>query len=132
MARKPGEPSYSTIFLGRYRMNDQRKTKKQLLDDLRRERERSEQAEERSLALQEVSKRVAAAHDTDEVLNLIVNEAARLVSASGAWIRVLEGDFLVLRAGTETSAGFTREQTKFLPMGEASKRGGIGRILASR
>ena len=55
-------------------MNDQRKTKKQLLDELERERERSELAEDRSLALQDVSKRVASAHDTDEVLDLIVNE----------------------------------------------------------
>ena len=51
-------------------MNDQRKTKKQLMAELERERERS-------LALQQVSKRVAAAHDTDQVLDLIVNEAAR-------------------------------------------------------
>ena len=58
-------------------MNDQRKTKKQLLEELDRERERS-------LALQEVSKKVAAAHDTDEVLDLIVHEAARLVSACQA------------------------------------------------
>ena len=47
-------------------MNDEQKTKEQLLQELARERERS-------LALQEVSKRVAAAHNTDEVLNLIVN-----------------------------------------------------------
>ena len=58
-------------------MNGQSKTKKQLLEDLERERERS-------IALQEVSKRVAAAHDTNEVLDLIVNEAARLVGATAA------------------------------------------------
>ena len=48
-------------------MNDQRKTKNQLLEELGRERERS-------LALAEVSKRVAGAHETDEILDLIVNE----------------------------------------------------------
>jgi hypothetical protein len=53
-------------------MNDERKTKKQLLEELKLERERSN-------ALQEVSNLLAAAHDTDEVLDLIVNEAARLV-----------------------------------------------------
>ena len=59
-------------------MNDDQKTKEQLLEELERERERADQEREHSLALQEVSKRVAAAHDTDEVLDLIVNEAARL------------------------------------------------------
>ena len=52
-------------------MNDQRKTKKQLLEDLQRERERS-------IALQEISNKVAAAYNTDEVLNLIANAAGRL------------------------------------------------------
>ena len=47
-------------------MNDQRKTKKQLLKELVQERERSAQAEERSLALQGVSNKVAAAHETSE------------------------------------------------------------------
>jgi hypothetical protein len=51
-------------------MNDEQKTKEQLLEDLKRERERS-------AALQEVSKTMAAALDTDEVLDLIVSEAAR-------------------------------------------------------
>ena len=68
-------------------MNDQRKTKKQLLEELELERERSQ-------ALQEVSKRVAAAHDTDEVLDLIVNEAARLLSAPAAFLRLLCGPWV--------------------------------------
>jgi hypothetical protein len=63
-------------------MNDKRKTKKQLLEDLQLERERS-------LALQEVSKRVAAAHDTDEVLDLIVNKPrdslVLMPVSSGCW-----------------------------------------------
>ena len=65
-------------------MNDQRKTKKQLLEELERERELVARERQRSLSLQEVSRKVAAAHDTEEVLDLIVNEAARLVGASGA------------------------------------------------
>ena len=51
-------------------MNDQRNTKNQLLEDLQRERERS-------IALQEVSNKVAAAYNTDEALNVIAKEAAR-------------------------------------------------------
>ncbi|MCH2500397.1 MAG: hypothetical protein MK118_09090 [Dehalococcoidia bacterium] len=58
-------------------MNDQRKTKKQRLEDLQRERERSN-------ALQEVSNKMAAAYNTDEVLNLIANAAGRLVHTDAA------------------------------------------------
>ena len=78
-------------------MDDQRKTKKQLLEELQRERERS-------TALQDVSKKVAAAHDIDEVLNLIVNEAVRLLGTSFANIRLLEGDTLVFRVVTGPNA----------------------------
>ena len=59
------------------------------------------------MALQEVSKRVAAAHDTDEVLDLIVNEAARLVGAPTVIIRLLDGDVLVIRAATEGLSRFS-------------------------
>ncbi len=62
-------------------MNGQRKTKKQLLEDLQRERERS-------IALQEVSNKVADAHNTDEVLNLT---STNLTDGSAAFIRLLEG-----------------------------------------
>ena len=83
-------------------MNDEQKSKEQLLQELAQERQRSAQAEERSLALQEVSKLVAAAHDTDEVLDLIVNEAARLVDARAAYIRLLVEEGLILAAATES------------------------------
>ena len=59
------------------------------------------------MALQEVSKRVAAAHDTDEVLDLIVNEAARLAGAPTVIIRLLDGDVLVIRAATEGLSRFS-------------------------
>jgi GAF domain-containing protein len=83
-------------------MNDDQKTKEQLLEELAHSQELLEQERERSLALQEVSKRVAATHDTDEVLDLIVNEAARLVGADGAIMRLLEGDALVARAASDS------------------------------
>lgn len=81
-------------------MNDQRKTKKQLLEDLARGRELVAREQERSLALQEVSKVVAAAHDPEEVLDLIVNEASRPLDVGTVFLRLLEGDQLVLRAVT--------------------------------
>ena len=80
-------------------MADPRKTKKQLLEELEQERVRS-------LALAEVSKLVAGAHDTEDVLNLIVNESTRLVGATGAYIRLLEADGLVLSVRTEAVAAF--------------------------
>jgi len=83
-------------------MNDKRKTKKQLLEDLQLERERS-------LALQEVSKRVAAAHDTDEVLDLIVNEAARLLGVDACFVRLLEGDHLTASVATEAAVEYLAE-----------------------
>ena len=80
-------------------MNDQRKAKKQLLDDLQRERERS-------IALQEVSDKMAAAHNTNEELNLIANKAARLLLTDAAYIRLLEGGNLAIRASTDSIAGY--------------------------
>ncbi|MCI0810630.1 MAG: GAF domain-containing protein, partial [Chloroflexi bacterium] len=101
-------------------MNDQRKTKKQLLEDL-------EQGRERSLALQEVSKKVAAVHETDEVLDLIVNEAARLLGTSASFIYLLEGDVLVLRAATE---GFGRMVPPTLKVEERASV--VGHVMATK
>ena len=89
-------------------MSDQRKTKKQLFEELEQERERS-------LALQEISNRLAGAHDTEEVLDLIVNEATRLVSTDGAFIRLLDGDLLVPRAATKSVAAYLAEEAAVVP-----------------
>jgi len=79
-------------------MNDQRKTKKQVLEDLQPERERS-------IALQEVSNKMAAAYNTNEELNLIANKAARL----------LEGENLVIRASTDSIAGYLADTSAVMP-----------------
>jgi PAS domain S-box-containing protein len=121
-------------------MNDDQKTNEQLLEDLAqervllgRERERSAQAEERSLALQEVSKKVAAAHDTDEVLDLIVNEAARLVGTTAAYIRLLDGGSLVPGAATQTAANFLAETGTINPTFDPEDQSNVfGRILTTR
>ena len=84
-------------------MNDQRKTKKQLLEDLALAHKRIELERERSLALLQVSNRLAGAHDTDEILELIVNESVRLLGATSSSIRLLEDDNLVFRTGTQSS-----------------------------
>ena len=89
-------------------MNDKRKTKNQLLDELERERARSD-------ALYQVSNRLAGAHDTDEVLDLIVNEASRLLGATAAFMRLLEGDVLVARAATESAAGYLADSLRTRP-----------------
>ena len=89
-------------------MNDQRKTKKQLLEDLQRERERS-------IALQEVSNKMAAAYNTNEVLNLIAKAAGRLVHTDAAYIRLLEGENLVIRASTDSIAGYLVDTSAVMP-----------------
>ena len=89
-------------------MNDQRKTKKQLLEDLQRERERS-------IALQEVSNKMAAAYNTNEVLNLIAKAAGRLVHTDAAYIRLLEGENLAIRANTDPIAGYLADTSAVEP-----------------
>ncbi|MCH7735865.1 MAG: GAF domain-containing protein [Chloroflexi bacterium] len=113
-------------------MNDQRKTKKQLLEDLALAQERIELEQARSSALQEVSKKLAAAHDTDEVLNLIVNEAARLIGATGAYIRLLEGTDLVPSASTESLIGYVADNAKAQPTVAVESRFGVGHVMATK
>ena len=64
-------------------MNDMRKTKKQPLEDLERERDHS-------YALYQVSNRLAGLHDTNKVLDLIVNEASPLLDAPATNMLLLE------------------------------------------
>ncbi len=66
--------------------------------------ERAERDRRRLTALYEVSRHLAAVHDTDEILSLIVAEAARLLGVEAAGIRLLEGEDLVVRAKTESAA----------------------------
>src|SRR5215813_12232582 len=55
--------------------------------------------------LNDVSRRLAAVHDPGDVLTFIVHEAARLVGAEAAGLRLLEGDDLVVGAKTESAVG---------------------------
>ena len=89
-------------------MNDQPKTKKQLLEGLQRERERS-------IGLQEVSDKMAAAYNTNEELNLIADKAARLLLTDAAYIRLLEGENLVIRASTDSIAGYLVDTSAVMP-----------------
>jgi len=105
-------------------MTDQRKTKKQLLEELEREL---------STALQEVSNKVAAAHDTDEVLGLIVNEAARLVGAPWAFVALVEEGKLTPRASTENAADYLAEIVEAQPMlNIETGTSAMGHMLATR
>jgi PAS domain S-box-containing protein len=54
--------------------------------------------------LNEVSRRLAAVHEQEEVLSLIVNEAARLLAAEAAGMRLFDGDELVVGARTDSAA----------------------------
>ncbi|MBI3629966.1 MAG: response regulator, partial [Candidatus Rokubacteria bacterium] len=63
--------------------------------------EQAERNQHRLEALNEVSRRLAAVHEQEELLSLIVNEAARLLHAEAAGLRLVEGDDLVVAARTE-------------------------------
>jgi signal transduction histidine kinase/FixJ family two-component response regulator len=79
--------------------------------------EQAERDRERLQALNEVSRRLASVTETDEVLDLIVREAERLLGGAAAGIRLIEGDRLVVRARTESAAPLmAREQ---VPIGES-------------
>jgi two-component system NtrC family sensor kinase len=67
--------------------------------------EAAERERRRLEVLSEVSARVASVHDASEVLDLIVNEAVRILAADAGGLRLLEGDELVLRARTASAAG---------------------------
>jgi len=68
-------------------------------------RPRKKPSEKRRLeVLYEVSRRLTAVHETDEMLALIVSEAARLLGVEATGLRLVEGDELVLRARTESAA----------------------------
>ncbi len=93
----------ASLALGKARLLSDAEREK---DRAETEKERAETEKERSDALYQVSNRLAGAHQTDEVLDLIVNEAARLVGASAAYMWLLEGDILVPSAVTETAAAY--------------------------
>jgi len=59
-------------------------------------------------ALYNVSRRVAAMEEPDEVLDVIVNEAVRLLGAEAAGVRTVDGDDLVLRARTASASDLLR------------------------
>jgi diguanylate cyclase (GGDEF)-like protein len=75
------------------------------------------QAERRRLeVLYDITRRLAAVQQTDEILTLIVNEAARVLGADAAGLRLLEGDELVLRAHTSAAQSL---MSRTLKVGES-------------
>ena len=114
-------------------MNNEQKSREQLLEELARERELVERERERSLALQEVSKKVASAHDTEEILDLIVNEAARLLRTSAAFLRLLEDDVLVPSAATESAAHFLTDSVEALRnLAVEEEASAMGHVMATK
>ncbi len=67
-----------------------------LFEQVVRERQRLD-------SLYGVTRRLAAVHEPDQILNVIVLEAARLLGADAAALRLVEGDDIVLRAQTESA-----------------------------
>jgi diguanylate cyclase (GGDEF)-like protein len=75
--------------------------------------------------LYDVTRRLAAVHERDDILAFIVNEAARVLEAEAASLRLLEGDELVTRALTESAAALMMRSR--LKIGESLS----GRVVAS-
>src|SRR5437899_9634450 len=66
-----------------------------LYEQVDRERRRIE-------VLYQLSRRLATASETQEILSLIVNETSQLLGSEVAGLRLLEGDELVLKAWTDS------------------------------
>src|SRR5262245_7518784 len=66
-------------------------------------RPQDDRERQRLSVLFDVTKRLAAVHETDDILSLIVNEAAHVLGAEAAGLRLIEGDEIVMRARTETA-----------------------------
>ena len=130
-------------------MKDEKKTKKQLIDELAElrgrkdtfqditEQNRAEEAlrksEERSDALFQISNRLASVHNTDEILDLIVNESARLLGANAAYMRLLEGDGLVASAATESAIEFLAELAVARPTNKVEEGESLtGHVMATK
>ena len=96
-------------------MTDRRKTKNQLLEDLERERARANLERDRSLALQEVSNKLAGVHDTAQVLRLIIDEAIRLVGAKAGYVRLVIDGKWVVGTVTELAADYLAEISALVP-----------------
>ncbi len=100
--------------------------KSRLLNEAEREKERSD-------ALYRVSNLLAGAHDTEEVLDLVVNEAVRLVGATAAWIRLLVGEVMVPGAATDSAAGFLADAAKLNPeLQVGEKESSVGHVMATK
>ena len=107
--------------------------KARLLNEAQREKERAETEKERSDALYRVSNRLAGVHDTDEVLDLIVNEAARLVGANADFIQLMDGDVLVPGAVTSSAANLVADLAGVQPQLVVEEgKSGAGHVMATK
>ena len=97
--------------------------KARLLNEAEREKERSD-------ALYRISSLLAGAHDTDEVLDLIVNEAARLVETPCVLIRLLQEDMLVPGAATARAEGIMANLSQSIEVREGSTP--VGHAMATQ
>src|SRR5881296_1596215 len=81
--------------------------------------EQAERNRHRLEVLNDVSRRLAAVHDPEEVLTVIVNEAARLVGAEAAGLRLLDGDGDDLLVGARTESAAAVMSRPRLKVGES-------------
>lgn len=87
--------------------------------------ERAERERRRTEALYVLARRLASVDETEDTLRLVVHEAARLLEADFAALRLVEGEELVLRVCTEPALGALHRAR--LRVGESL----TGRIVAA-
>ena len=98
--------------------------KARLLNEAETERERAD-------ALYRVSNLLAGAHDTDEVLDLIVNEATQLVGGKAGFIRLWEGDVGLPTAATASASGYLAEIKALNHAVTVDDNTGAGQVMAT-
>jgi diguanylate cyclase (GGDEF)-like protein len=69
-----------------------------------RQRDREAQERLRLDVLYDVTRRLAAVHETEQILDYIVNAATTLLGVEAAGLRLRDGDDLVVKARTESAA----------------------------
>ena len=67
-------------------------------------RDREAQERQRLEVFYDVTRRLAAVHETDQILDYIVNAATTLLGVEAAGLRLRDGDDLVVKARTESAA----------------------------
>lgn len=77
--------------------------------------------------------KLAGPHDTDEVRDLIVNEAARLLGTAAVFLRLVKDGLLVPGPATATTAALQAESAQATPAFKVDKNSySVGYVMATK